>query len=81
MRYVVALVLVLCFTLAAYAALTDPVKLIFAAQEVGTGAYSVSSAIQVTMLKGLPQARPSTSPLTPPAVSVLPYPFSVNVQA
>ena len=49
-----ALLLVFCFTLAACAELTEPVKLIFAAQEVGTGAYSVSAAIQGAMLKGLP---------------------------
>ncbi|MBQ7217216.1 MAG: C4-dicarboxylate ABC transporter substrate-binding protein, partial [Synergistaceae bacterium] len=53
-KVVVALVLVFCFTLAACAELTEPVKLIFAAQEVGTGAYSVSAAIQGAMLKGLP---------------------------
>ena len=46
--------LVFCFTLAACAELAEPVKLIFAAQEVGTGAYSVSAAIQGAMLKGLP---------------------------
>ncbi len=53
-KLAVALVLVFCFTLAACAELTEPVKLIFAAQEVGTGAYSVSAAIQGAMLKGLP---------------------------
>lgn len=53
-KVVIALMLVCCFTLAACAELTEPVKLIFAAQEVGTGAYSVSAAIQGAMLKGLP---------------------------
>ena len=53
-KLAVALVLVFCFTLAACAELAEPVKLIFAAQEVGTGAYSVSAAIQGAMLKGLP---------------------------
>ena len=53
-KLAVAVALVLCFTVAACAELTDPVKLIFAAQEVGTGAYSVSAAIQGAMLKGLP---------------------------
>ena len=53
-KAVVALVLVLCVSLAASAELSEPVKLIFAAQEVGTGAYSVSAAIQGAMLKGLP---------------------------
>lgn len=36
------------------AALTDPVSLTFAAQEVGTGAYTVAAAVQSAMLKGLP---------------------------
>ena len=36
------------------AGLTEPVKLTLAAQEVGTGAYSVAAAIQGVMLKGLP---------------------------
>ena len=53
-KLAVAVAVVLCFTLAACAELTEPVKLIFAAQEVGTGAYSVSAAIQGAMLKGLP---------------------------
>ena len=61
-KVVVALVLVFCFTIAACAELTEPVKLIFAAQEVGTGAYSVSAAIQGAMLKGLPEG--STIDLT-----------------
>lgn len=34
--------------------LTAPVQLTFAAQEVGTGAYSVAAAVQTAMLKGLP---------------------------
>lgn len=34
--------------------LTSPVRLTFAAQEVGTGAYSVATAIQTAMMKGLP---------------------------
>jgi len=53
-KFVFALVLVFCFSLAACAELTEPVHLTFAAQEVGTGAYSVSAAIQGAMLKGLP---------------------------
>lgn len=61
-KLVFSLVLVLCFTLVACAELTEPVKLIFAAQEVGTGAYSVSAAIQGAMLKGLPEG--STIDLT-----------------
>ena len=43
-------------------ALTDPVNLTFAAQEVGTGAYSVAAAVQAAMLKGLPEG--STIDLT-----------------
>lgn len=43
-------------------ALTDPVNLTFAAQEVGTGAYSVAAAVQAAMLKGLPSG--STIDLT-----------------
>lgn len=35
-------------------AVTDPVNLTFAAQEVGTGAYTVAAAVQAAMLKGLP---------------------------
>ena len=53
-KFVFALVLVFCFSVAACAELTEPVHLVFAAQEVGTGAYSVSAAIQGAMLKGLP---------------------------
>ena len=53
-KFAVALVLVLCMAFAAGAELTSPVNLVFAAQEVGTGAYSVSAAIQGVMLKGLP---------------------------
>lgn len=34
--------------------LTAPVSLTFAAQEVGTGAYTVAAAVQAAMLKGLP---------------------------
>ena len=34
--------------------LSAPVNLAFAAQEVGTGAYSVAAAVQSAMLKGLP---------------------------
>ncbi len=34
--------------------LTGPVNLTFAAQEVGTGAYTVAAAVQSAMLKGLP---------------------------
>lgn len=34
--------------------LTSPVNLTLAAQEVGTGAYSVAAAIQSVMMKGLP---------------------------
>lgn len=43
-------------------ALTAPVNLTFAAQEVGTGAYSVAAAVQSVMLKGLPSG--STIDLT-----------------
>lgn len=46
--------LVLCLSFAAQGELKGPVNLTFAAQEVGTGAYSVSAAIQGVMLKGLP---------------------------
>ena len=34
--------------------LTAPVNLTLAAQEVGTGAYSVAAAVQSVMMKGLP---------------------------
>ena len=51
-KFAVALALVLALSFAAYAELTSPVALVFAAQEVGTGAYSVSAAIQGVMLKG-----------------------------
>ena len=61
-KFVFALVLIFCFTLAASAELSEPAHLIFAAQEVGTGAYSVSAAIQSAMLKGLPEG--STIDLT-----------------
>ncbi|MBQ7593594.1 MAG: hypothetical protein IJU48_04475 [Synergistaceae bacterium] len=61
-KFALALVLVFCFTLMASAELTEPVHLTFAAQEVGTGAYSVSAAIQGAMLKGLPEG--STIDLT-----------------
>lgn len=54
-KFVFALVLVFCFSVAACAELTEPVHLTFAAQEVGTGAYSVSAAIQGALLKGLPK--------------------------
>ena len=47
---------------ASSAELTEPAKLIFAAQEVGTGAYSVSAAIQNALLRGLPEG--STIDLT-----------------
>ncbi len=40
---------------AAPAPLTDPVKLTFAAQEVGTAAYNYASALQSVMIKGLPE--------------------------
>ena len=53
-KFAVALALVLALSFTAYAELTSPVALVFAAQEVGTGAYSVSAAIQGVMLKGLP---------------------------
>lgn len=36
------------------AGLTNPVNLTFAAQEVGTGAYTIAAALQTAMLKGLP---------------------------
>lgn len=42
--------------------LTKPVNLTLAAQEVGTGAYSVAAAIQSAMMKGLPSG--STIDLT-----------------
>ncbi len=42
--------------------LSDPVNLTLAAQEVGTGAYSVAAAVQSAMLKGLPSG--STIDLT-----------------
>lgn len=61
-KFVFSLVLVFCFTLMASAELTEPVQLTFAAQEVGTGAYSVSAAIQGALLKGLPEG--STIDLT-----------------
>ena len=35
--------------------LNGPVNLTLAAQEVGTGAYSVAAAIQSAMMKGLPE--------------------------
>ena len=34
--------------------LTGPVNLTFAAQEVGTGAYTIATALQSAMMKGLP---------------------------
>lgn len=61
-KFALALVLVFCFACVAGAELTEPAKLIFAAQEVGTGAYSVSAAIQGALLKGLPEG--STIDLT-----------------
>ena len=42
--------------------LTGPVNLTFAAQEVGTGAYTIAAALQSAMLKGLPSG--STIDLT-----------------
>ncbi|BAL00650.1 putative transporter [Oscillibacter valericigenes Sjm18-20] len=42
--------------------LASPINLTFAAQEVGTGAYSVAAAVQSAMLKGLPSG--STIDLT-----------------
>ena len=45
--------------------LNGPVNLTLAAQEVGTGAYSVAAAIQSAMMKGLPEG--STIDLTTPA--------------
>ena len=42
--------------------LNGPVNLTLAAQEVGTGAYSVAAAIQSAMMKGLPEG--STIDLT-----------------
>ena len=53
-KFAFVLGLVLCVAFAAYGELKEPVKLTFAAQEVGTGAYSVSAAIQGVMLKGVP---------------------------
>ena len=67
MKKILALSLILALAAAASAELTQPVNLTFAAQEVGTGAYSVAAAIQSVLVKGLPRARPSTSPPTPPA--------------
>ena len=43
------------FAQAAPAPLTEPVKLTFAAQEVGTAAYNYASAMQAVMIKGLPE--------------------------
>lgn len=54
MKKFFALLLVLVFASAACAELTAPVNLTLAAQEVGTGAYSVAAAIQAVMLKELP---------------------------
>ena len=61
-KFCLALVLVFCLVCVSSAELTEPAKLIFAAQEVGTGAYSVSAAIQGALLKGLPEG--STIDLT-----------------
>ncbi|MBQ6772806.1 MAG: TAXI family TRAP transporter solute-binding subunit [Synergistaceae bacterium] len=61
-KFAFALVLVFCLVCASSAELTEPAKLIFAAQEVGTGAYSVSAAIQNALLRGLPEG--STIDLT-----------------
>lgn len=49
-----SLVLVLALAGAAVAELTEPVELSFAAQEVGTGAYTYAAALQSAMLKMLP---------------------------
>ena len=62
MKKILALSLILAFAAAASAELTQPVNLTFAAQEVGTGAYSVAAAIQSVLVKGLPQG--STIDLT-----------------
>ena len=42
-------------TAAGASTLSSPVNLTFAAQEVGTGAYTIGAALQTAMLKGLPQ--------------------------
>lgn len=52
---VLSLVLVLAMTSTALAELTNPVELSFAAQEVGTGAYTYAAALQSVMLKTLPE--------------------------
>ena len=62
MKKILALSLILALAAAASAELTQPVNLTFAAQEVGTGAYSVAAAIQSVLVKGLPQG--STIDLT-----------------
>lgn len=51
---ILAAAMVLSVAVCASAALTKPVNLTLAAQEVGTGAYTVSAALQSAMLKGLP---------------------------
>lgn len=53
-KLTLALVLALAVTTTAFAALTEKVNLTFAAQEVGTAAYSYATALQGVMLKGLP---------------------------
>ncbi len=57
-----AVAAVLSLAACAFAELTKPVNLTFAAQEVGTGAYTVSAALQSAMKKGLPEG--STIDLT-----------------
>ena len=54
-KIALALALTTAFCTAAAGALTEPVKLIFAAQEEGTAAYSYAVALQEAMLKGLPK--------------------------
>ncbi|MGN0909187.1 MAG: TAXI family TRAP transporter solute-binding subunit [Succinivibrio sp.] len=51
---------------AAVPELSKPVKLTFAAQEVGTAAYSYATAIQSVMLKGLPKGSSITITTTSP---------------
>lgn len=52
---VLMLILAIAISTAAVAELTQPVELSFAAQEVGTGAYTYAAALQSVMLKALPE--------------------------
>ena len=53
-KVALALALTTAFCTAAMGALTEKVTLTFAAQEVGTAAYSYATALQGVMMKGLP---------------------------